>query len=336
MSNMKSWLSGLICKKERSVMPILTSPGMSLIGKRADEVFRSGELQFQAIRALTDRFPMAAAPTMMDLSVEAEAFGAPVKFSGEENPNVTGAVVDDKDEIEKLAIPDIGTARTSECLLAAERCSKEIADRPTLGGLIGPFSLAGRLLDMSKMMLLTAMEPATVHALLEKTTTFLVEYAKAFKTTGCGGLIMAEPAAGLISTRMAKEFSYDYIGKIVDAVKDDDFVFVLHNCGKTEKMVAEMLSTGASALHVGNAVDITKILEQTPADIPVMGNVDPSGLFLMGTPETMFSATTTLLEATRSYPHFVLSSGCDIPPVARLENIEAFFEAFEKYNEGLK
>lgn len=324
---MKQWISSLISGDRRCAMPILTSPGMALIGKTADEVFRDGNLQFMAIKALTDRFPMAATLTMMDLSVEAEAFGAPVKFSERENPNIVGSVVKTLDEIERLEIPDVGSARTSQCLLAAELCAREITDRPTLGGLIGPFSLAGRLLDMSHMMLLTATEPATVHALLEKTTRFLNNYAKAFKKTGCSGLVMAEPAAGLISAKMAKEFSYDYIKRVVDAVQDDDFTFVLHNCGKTEKMVAEMLATGASALHVGNAVDITTILEQTPTDIPVMGNIDPCGLFLMGGAEAMFAVTTALLEKTKAYPHFVLSSGCDIPPGTAIENIEAFFKA---------
>ena len=55
---------------------------------------------------------------------------------------------------------------------------------------------------------------------------------------------------------------------------------ILHNCGKTEKQVGELLGAGADALHVGNAVDIRVILDQVPADIPVMGNLDPAGLFL--------------------------------------------------------
>lgn len=329
---MSSWIHSLIQGSHRHALPILTGPGIQLIGRKADEVFRSGELQFRAIRKLVDRFPMAAATTMMDLSVEAEAFGASVKFDEWENPNVVSGVVETLQDVEKLGVPEIGTARTGEFLRASEFCAWEISDRPTLGGLIGPFSLAGRLIDMSRIMLLAAMEPATVHALLEKTTCFLVEYAKAFKETGCGGLIMAEPAAGLISPKMSKMFSYDYVRRVVDAVQDEHFAFVLHNCGKTERMVPEMISTGASALHVGNAVRVETILERTPEDLPVMGNIDPSGVFLMGSPEEVFRATSELLESTRAYPHFVLSSGCDIPPNTPLKNVEAFFEALERYN----
>ena len=171
-----------------------------------------------------------------------------------------------------------------------------------------------------------------LHRLLQKATDFLINYAKAFKATGCNGLIMAEPAAGLVSAKMADEFSCRYIRQVVDAVKSDDFVFVLHNCGKTEKMFAEMLATGASALHLGNAIDITNALRQLPETIPVMGNLDPSSVFLMGTPEVVFRKTTELLQATADFPHFVLSSGCDIPPTTPIENIAAFFDSLAAYN----
>lgn len=329
---MKKWLQSLVSPSKRHALPILTAPGIFLIGEKADAVYQNGEDQFRAIKAVLDRFPMEAALTMMDLSVEAEAFGTPVQFHEHETPNVTAAIVHDKGEILALDVPEVGAGRTGEFLLAAKRCVNEFTDKPTLAGLIGPFSLAGRLLDMSKMMLLTAMEPETVHLLLEKTTRFLIEYAQAFKATGAGGLLMAEPAAGLISPKMCLDFSSNYISRIVQAVQDDSFVFVLHNCGKTEKMVPELLSTHADAIHVGNVVDITKILEKAPAEIPVMGNIDPSTVFLQGTPENVFERTTDLLQATSTCPNFVLSSGCDIPAEAPIENVAEFFRALDAYN----
>jgi len=330
---MTQWIADLISGPRRSSLPIMTSPGIPLIGAAPPDVFRSGKLQADAVIALAAETPQAAAVlTMMDLSVEAEAFGAPIKFSNEENPTVSSAVVHESADVENLRIPQVGAARTAESPLAAKLCVEKITDRPTLGGIIGPFSLAGRLADMSKVMLWTAMAPAAVHALLEKATTFLLAHAKIFKASGCHGLIMAEPAAGLISPKMSQEFSANYIKRIVDAVKDESFAFVLHNCGKTEKMVDVMLSTGASALHVGNAVDICNILPQVPKSVPVMGNLDPAGLFRLGTPESLYDATIALLDRTAEFPNFVLSSGCDIPPGTPLENVKTFFRALDDWN----
>ena len=74
-----------------------------------------------------------------------------------------------------------------------------ITDRPVLAGIIGPYSLAGRLLDMTEIMILCYEEPEMVESVLEKATEFLIEYAKAFKEAGANGVCMAEPAAGLLS-----------------------------------------------------------------------------------------------------------------------------------------
>ena len=332
--DMNQWMTDLIVPVRRSALPIMTSPGIPLIGAAPPDVFRSGKLQAEAVIALATKTPQAAAVlTMMDLSVEAEAFGTPVKFSEEENPSVTGAVVDEIADIDKVRVPQIGDARTAEYILAATLCTKAITNRPTLGGMIGPFSLIGRLADMSKMMLWTAAEPAAVLSLLEKATDFLINYATAFKAAGCNGLIVAEPAAGLVSPKMSKEFSANYIRRVVEAVQSESFVFVLHNCGKTEKMIDTMLFTGASAIHVGNAVDICKVLPQVPENVPVMGNLDPVGLFQQGTLETVYKATVTLLDRTAAFPNFVASSGCDIPPGTSLQNIQMFFRALDDWND---
>ena len=333
MRNMNDWIKSIMAPR-RVALPILTTPGIALVKADPQEAFQSGSLQAEIIQRLAETLPsMVAALTMMDLSVEAEAFGSPIKFGYDENPTVSAAIVSDKSEIDALAIPVMGTARTKENLFTARLCASAISDRPTFGGMIGPFSLAGRLLDMSKMMLLTAMEPETVHALLEKVTQFLIDYAQAFKETGCNGVIIAEPAAGLVSPAMCASFSSQYIQRIVERVQDNHFIVILHNCGKTEKMVSSMLSTGAKAIHVGNTVDICVILDQTPETIPVMGNIDPSGIFLMGTAEEVREKTLQLLKATKDYPHFVLSSGCDVPMGTPMANIQAFFEALSQYSE---
>ena len=52
----------------------------------------------------------------------------------------------------------------------------------------------------------------------------------------------------------------------------------------------------------------------------------------MGTRETVKAETKKLLDACAKYQNFVLSSGCDIPPMTPWENIDAFFEAAKEFN----
>lgn len=330
--DMKKWILDMSNSIEMQAMPIMTYPGLELIGKEITEVVKDGESQFRSIEALSRQYPSAAVVTIMDLSVEAEAFGSPITYSHEDVPSVTGRIVQDEDSLMALKIPTMGEGRTLEYVKAAELAAKNINDRPVFAGQIGPFTLAARLYDMTEIMVDLMLEPEIVHDLLEKTTEFLIVYAQAFKDAGANGIVIAEPAAGLLSPAKCDEFSSEYVKRIVDAVQDDYFMVILHNCGNTTNLVSSMLSTGAMGHHFGNAVDMLDILPQIPEDTLVLGNIDPAGIFKNGSIEDMKTATQELLEKTTIYKNFIISSGCDIPPGTPLENISAFFDTIESFN----
>ena len=320
---MKQWIDSVIGSDRRIAVPIMTHPGIEYIGRSVRDAVTDGKVHAAAIEALAARYPSAASTVIMDLTVEAEAFGAPTLIPEEEIPTVTARLVSDAASVEALAIPSLDAGR-----LAAER----ITDRPVLAGCIGPFSLAGRLYDMSEIMTAIYIEPDVVAMLLEKCTDFLTDYCRALKATGVAGVVMAEPAAGLLSNEDHEMYATPYIRRIVDAVQDDSFTVVLHNCGNTGQCTAAMVATGARALHFGNRIDMAQVLKEVPEELLVMGNLDPVGIFKQGTPEQVAAATTALLEQTRGARNFVLSTGCDLPPHVPEANLRAFFEALEAYN----
>ncbi|MGI6668814.1 MAG: uroporphyrinogen decarboxylase family protein [Acetivibrionales bacterium] len=330
--NMRKWLFSLSTSVERQAMPIMTYPGLKLANTNITEIVKYGEAQFKCIEALANRFPSSAVMTIMDLSVEAEAFGCPIRFSDTEVPTIYGRIVSDRDSVMALEVPEVGEGRTGAYITAAKLAVKHIKDRPAFGGQIGPFSLAGRLFDMTEIMAAILLEPETIHMLLEKVTHFLVEYAKAFKQTGANGIIIAEPAAGLLSPEQCEEFSSAYVQRIVEEVQDDYFMVILHNCGNTKKLVGSMINTGAMAFHFGNAVDMRDIMPQIPWGRIAFGNIDPISIFRNGTVEDVRAKTWELLEQTFNYKNFVISSGCDIPPGTPVENIEGFFTKVEEFN----
>ena len=331
--NMKEWVESLKGTGAKQPIPVLSFPCVSLLGITVRELISDSELQAKGMKLVADRTDAAASVSFMDLSVEAECFGATVVVSDDEVPTVKGRIINDMDEAEALEIPAIGSGRTQIYIDAIEKACKEITDRPVLAGMIGPYSLAARLFDVSEIMMDCYDDPDMVHTVLEKVTAFLIEYAKAYKAVGANGIVMAEPVAGLLSPTLEEEFSSPYVKKIVDAVQDDDFVVIYHNCGdNVPKMMKSILTTGCAAYHFGNAMDMEKdIIPKVSADTMVMGNIDPAGTLRLGSPEKVREETLGLLERCSKYPNFVLSSGCDIPPMTPWTNIDAFFAASDEY-----
>ena len=329
---MKQWLSDMISDKTKTALPILSFPSVSLMGITVRELISDSNRQAQGMKAVADRTKSAAAVSLMDLSVEAECFGATIRVSDEEVPTVIGRLIHDEDEADALKVPAVGTARSGLYVDSIRKAVELITDRPVLAGIIGPFSLAARLLDVTEIMMDCYDEPDMVHTVLEKCTAFLIEYAKAYKAAGANGIMMAEPVAGLLSPALEEEFSSPYVKQIVEAVQDEKFIVVYHNCGDNVlRMTESILSTGADAYHFGNSIDMAEMMAKMPADTIVMGNVDPAGVLRQGTPETVRKATLEVMSKCCSYPNFVISSGCDIPPASPWENIDAFFTTVEAY-----
>ena len=329
---MKAWMDSVRLNEKKQALPIMTHPGIELIGKSVYEAVTDGKVHFEAIKALNERYPSAACSVIMDLTVEAEAFGAKVEFYPDEIPTVVGHIVSDEDSVEKLEVPDLDKGRVPQYLLANRLAAEQVDDRPVFGGMIGPFSLAGRLYDMSEFMMACYCEPHVAKLLLEKCTTFLLKYCRALKEQGVQGVIIAEPAAGLLSNDGCLEFSSIYIKQIVEAVQDEHFLVVLHNCGNTGHCTEAMVHTGAACYHFGNKIDMVNAIKECPADSIVMGNLDPVCLFQAATPAALKEATIQLLTDTKMYCNFIVSSGCDVPPNTPIENIDAFYAAVEEFN----
>ena len=323
---MHQWAEETMANAEKTIFPIMTYPGLPLINKTIAEMTCSGKVQFECIRALANRFPqMPAIPMSMDLSLEAEAFGAEVIITDNEVPAIQGRVLSEYTEIVGLTIPEPSTKRINAFVDAAELLVGADFGKPVFAGSIGPYSLAGRLLDLTEILTGIFIYPDEVHQLLEKTTQFLVSYLERLKATGVNGVIMAEPAAGLLGEEQCNEFSSNYIRKIVEKVQDDTFWIILHNCGNTASLVDSMVSTGAKAYHFGNAVDMSAILPLVPEEYMVMGNLNPVGVIKLKSPAQITAEVALLRQKTCQYKNFVLSSGCDIPPGTSLENINALF-----------
>ena len=330
--NAEKWIKDIINSEAKKALPILSFPGIQIINKAVSELVADGALQAKCMKAVADRYDMLAAVTLMDLSVESEAFGSPVAFSDDEVPTVTNRIVENLEDAETLKVPEIGAGRTSEYIKTVSEAKKLITDRPVLAGALGPYSLAGRLLDLTEIMILSMTEPEIVHAVLEKVVQFSVSYVREFKKAGADGVIFAEPAAGLLSPELNREFSVKYMQRMAAELKSDDFFILYHNCGNnTPALIQDIIKIGAHAIHLGNAVKLDEMIPLIPENILVMGNVDPVSQFRNGTPESIAANTLEILEKCSKYKNYVPSSGCDIPPLAPLANIDAYFAAVREF-----
>lgn len=330
--NMNEWCKQVIESPTTFAFPILSYPMLSKTDQKINDVITNPNEQYKLLKAVTETFPMPAIMIALDLTQEAEAFGCPVIMGDIDLPKIVKPVITDYASLENLVVPGPESARIPIFIKAAEIAAKNLPI-PVFGIFSGPFSLGGSICNFSKFIIATKKDPKFVHGIVKKSTEFLIKYAKKMKEIGANGIVLAEPSPGIISNAQANEFAYPYVKQIVDAVQDDNFIVILHNCGgNVNTQVNSIVKTGVKGLSVGNAVDMKDIASQSPDDFLVLGNLDPTSVFRMGTPELVRKETLALLEKMKAYKNFVLSTGCDIPIGTPLENVQAMFDALAEYN----
>lgn len=331
--NMLDWKRDVIMSAYKRAIPVISFPSVQQLGCTVNEMIHSSDLQARGMKLIADETPSLASLSMMNLTVEAECFGSEVKYADDQIPATMGGIVKTMEDAENLKMPKVGDGLTQVYIDAAKKAAELITDRPVFADTIGPLTLAGRLIGITELMKMMKKKPDVVKVVLEKATQFLIEYTKAFKEqTGCHGWVMAEPTTGLLSNKQNLEFSEPYSKRVIEACQDNYFICIFHNCGPTVVEQAESLTRlGAQGYHFGNAIQMTSMLPLLPKDRLVMGNINPAADICLEEPETVKQNVKALMETCSIYPNFVLSTGCDVAPIAKWDNIHAFYEALDEF-----
>ena len=110
--NMKQWVADILASDKKKSLPVLSFPSIQKMGITVSELINSSDKQAEGMKIIADSCPTAASVSLMDLSLEAEAFGSTIRVSDDEVPTVIGSIVSTEEEAEALKVPEIGAGRT--------------------------------------------------------------------------------------------------------------------------------------------------------------------------------------------------------------------------------
>lgn len=307
-------------------LPICGQVGTQLTGSTVKDIVSSPQLQVEAILALQEYLELPLVMTVMDLSIEAELYGCEIIYGDDEIPTVVSTPVRTPQDVQKLSSPQPGDGRSRVSLEAVNLLVKQNQEIKVLGCMIGPYSLAIRLLGANEALEMTATAPEILDTLLEKIIAFQITYARAFRHKGACGVLVAEPAAGLLSPRAMSRFSSHYVRQLITSVQDQFFTVIVHNCGAKNVHLPALFEIGAEIYHFGIHMDLEKAFHLINERVILAGNLDPFGTFIEGNESDVEIKTKNLIKLMSNVPNFIPSSGCDLPAHTPLRNIKTFIQ----------
>ncbi len=308
--------------------PLMGYPGIQLTQSTIQDIILYPERQFDAIWALIERFNPPVAFPLMDLTVEASGLGLHVEYPEDDVAFVRKHPLRVGDDLSGLKDKNLLDApRVKNYLSVIEKMASRFSGLPG-GFVIGPLSLGGLLMGVENLALAFLDAPEFVRNLLEILSEKLANLAVEQEKAGAQIVAVLEPTAMIISPAQFKDFVKPAVARIFERLSG---MSLLHICGFASHLVDAMALTGAHGLSLDFQVDLSLAEDLVPPDIVLWGNLDPVGVFLKGTPESVFSDVQELLEKMNGYKNFIPSSGCDLPARTPLENIQAFFEAVREW-----
>ncbi len=201
-----------------------------------------------------------------------------------------------------------------------------------------PFSLASMMRSSQEWMLDLVMgEPEQVTELLEYCTDISCQFIRLMAQTGCDMVSNGDSPAGpeMISPDMYEAYALPYEKRVVDEAHKNNIPYTLHICGNTETILELMLQTGADALELDYKTDVQRTFDVLHDKACFLGNIDPSGVIAMGTPELVEQKTIELLNIFTKTNRFILNAGCAIPSNTPEENLKRMINTAREYNSSL-
>lgn len=192
-----------------------------------------------------------------------------------------------------------------------------------------PFSLASMLRGPAEWMMdLTSPEnhPAA-HRLLEYCAAAALRFLELMAAAGAHMVSGGDSPAGLVGPRMYRAFAQPYESRVIEAAHARGMPYFLHICGKASGILEDMLTTGADGLELDCKTDARRAHDAMRGRAVFIGNIDPTGVLVQGTPRRVAEATRELITLFSDSPRFVLNAGCAIPPDTPEENLRAMLSA---------
>lgn len=273
----------------------------------------------------------------VDTVTLAGAAGVPVDFPEHEPARSAKGILGDLTGLKDLKKVNIANYRYVMNWLEAVRLIKqhfgnEIFVRGNCDQ--APFSLASMIRGSQEWMLdLLMQEPSAIHEMLEYCAGISEQFIHLMAQTGCDMLSNGDSPAGpdMVAPEIYEMYALPYEKRLVDLSHRYNLPYALHICGNTESILGKMLLTGADAFELDYKTDSRKAFDLMHEKVCFIGNIDPSGVLALGSPELTEQKTRELLAVFAGTNRFILNAGCAIPPTTPSSNIRRMISVAREY-----
>lgn len=310
----------------------ITIHGLEKYGWKFPEIHTDARKMANMAASTFHLFGFESAVVPFDMGVEAEALGSKVNYYAHATdilyPTISQHPAEKVEDL-NLQIPlDLASAGRIPLVTEAIRILKEeVGNQVAIGSwVLGPYTLAGQLLDLSQLAKAAFKKKDLVGKLLDQLAGVLIQIINIYRRAGADYITVREMGAGpdILSPRMFESLIRPPLRRIFDEIESPK---VLHICGDTNAIIDQMVLCGADALSVEKKNNVTETRKKLGPDVLIFGELDAYGVLSQGKPDDVDRAVKEAVERGVN----AIWPGCDIWPMVPKENMEALMVSARKY-----
>ena len=232
--------------------------------------------------------------------------------------------------LDEVEIPDniLELGRMPMIIDAIKLAKKEAPDHAIGAWQLGPFTMAGQLLELDIMLKGVFKQKALVESALDKISDMIIKIGQAQQAAGADFITLREMGTGtdLISPRTWKTLIMPRVTRILAAWNSPK---VLHICGSTDMIIEMMNQCGADALSVDIKNTLTESRKKIGDDTLLFGNFDA----LPCKEETTVEEAIEGIKVNIDGGVDAVWPGCDLWPAIKEENMHAIVKTAREYGQ---
>ncbi len=276
-------------------------------------------------------FGMDAAIIFSDILVIPDALNVGLKFDEGKGPIIERPIASPEDAA-KLVKPDLKEALGY--VYQAIRYVLPELDVPLIGFAGAPFTVASYMIeggashDLKKTKRWMVQDPASFHALLDLITECTIEYLNHQIDAGVHALQIFDSWANVLDTRHFREFSLNYLRKIVLGLKDPKIPAILF-CRGSSVFLEDLLEAKPACISLDWNIDLSKARGKVGQNTALQGNLDPDILY--APLQAVKKETERALLAMRNDRGYIFNLGHGIKPDVPVDAVKALVDTVKNF-----
>lgn len=322
------------------VYPILSGITRKLVGATYEKWSTDAETCAKAFLESTRQFDIDCVVTLIDLSIECDAWGQELVFSEQDaaHPNYDNMVVKEIEDYEKIQKVDYRNSK--RMMMHIDVCKRLVAElkgkKPVVAFVFGPLGVLSMLRNQQDMYMDLYDDPDAVKKAARNVNETLKEYVAALCDAGVDGIMFDTLFAS--GTIMAKDMWVEMEGGLMEelseVVRQKGCLNMIHNCGQRIYFDVQIKAIQPAAISFLYPSDdcgsFAEVKEKYGGKVTLIGCVTPANA-VIGTDEEWDRQCIDQIDAMAKGGGFMLATGCEYPSGASFDRAQRMIDIAKTY-----